>query len=459
MFYVWNENTDGSNLMFWVAIVLSVVCVLFVLVFIYFVMMKKILDESATHRYSLLLLGFSYFISIAILLGYGVGFHDRAERAKYMGQVKELTEKYKAGVKGYENETIKALPGLLMLVSDVGLRKVLKNNLSIMLERNAKVAKPPDSSAIGLKKANEKGTKKAVVVGVGDATNLTKKYRIWFWGHSAEVLIASELDSDNGTGKKGDNHLYPYLKKEIENNKDDKLRKLISIKNAKTFEKIVAKLKRYEKEKRRVLVMIVGLATKTPIKREDMYTCNYVLSQARASRTKERLIRFLFEKKCWENDEMPGIDIHINGASYDRSDCNTKEGKAKKECMSSEITLQPYGNDPDARSLISVGKQFLDNNLLLQNKIDRLMPTVESVPTLLDYMYFSIYTITTTAYGDIVPVSPQAKFVTILANIYEVVFLVILFNILAARPGKHNEGNGERGQGASEGIMPSPPPN
>lgn len=49
---------------------------------------------------------------------------------------------------------------------------------------------------------------------------------------------------------------------------------------------------------------------------------------------------------------------------------------------------------------------------------------------LMDYMYFSIYTITTTGYGDIIPTTAYAKFVTSVANIFEVIFLVVFFNAL-----------------------------
>lgn len=49
---------------------------------------------------------------------------------------------------------------------------------------------------------------------------------------------------------------------------------------------------------------------------------------------------------------------------------------------------------------------------------------------LMDYMYFSIYTITTTGYGDIIPTTAYAKFVISLANLCEVLFLVVFFNAL-----------------------------
>ncbi|HKV42197.1 MAG TPA: BACON domain-containing carbohydrate-binding protein, partial [Blastocatellia bacterium] len=49
---------------------------------------------------------------------------------------------------------------------------------------------------------------------------------------------------------------------------------------------------------------------------------------------------------------------------------------------------------------------------------------------LMDYLYFSIYTITTTGNGDIIPTTPYSKFLVSFANITEVIFLVVFFNAL-----------------------------
>jgi hypothetical protein len=49
---------------------------------------------------------------------------------------------------------------------------------------------------------------------------------------------------------------------------------------------------------------------------------------------------------------------------------------------------------------------------------------------LMDYLYFAIYTITTTGYGDIKPITPYAKFLCTLANITEFFFIVVFFNTL-----------------------------
>ena len=50
----------------------------------------------------------------------------------------------------------------------------------------------------------------------------------------------------------------------------------------------------------------------------------------------------------------------------------------------------------------------------------------------MDYMYFAIYTITTTGYGDIIPTTDGAKFLCSLANVLEVFFLVVFVNALVA---------------------------
>lgn len=60
---------------------------------------------------------------------------------------------------------------------------------------------------------------------------------------------------------------------------------------------------------------------------------------------------------------------------------------------------------------------------------------------LLDYMYFTVYTITTTGYGDIVPTTPRAKYLCSLANILEVFFFVVFFNaLLTVREGRTGRG-------------------
>lgn len=63
---------------------------------------------------------------------------------------------------------------------------------------------------------------------------------------------------------------------------------------------------------------------------------------------------------------------------------------------------------------------------------------------LMDYIYFSIYTITTTGYGDIVPTTAYAKFIASVANIFEVIFLVVFFNALLSLKRDPNDGSPDR---------------
>lgn len=58
--------------------------------------------------------------------------------------------------------------------------------------------------------------------------------------------------------------------------------------------------------------------------------------------------------------------------------------------------------------------------------------------TLLDYIYFTVYTITTTGYGDIKPISSFAKFSTTLGNLYEFVFIVLVFSLAFSGSSRSN---------------------
>ncbi len=57
-------------------------------------------------------------------------------------------------------------------------------------------------------------------------------------------------------------------------------------------------------------------------------------------------------------------------------------------------------------------------------------------PSFLDFIYFATYTITTTGYGDIQPRSSMSKFISTMANIYELIFIVIFINLLVSHTGR-----------------------
>ncbi len=93
----------------------------------------------------------------------------------------------------------------------------------------------------------------------------------------------------------------------------------------------------------------------------------------------------------------------------------------------------PKGFDPKLLVEVAVRPQHDCLDSKLQKSLEDKQRNLE----LLDYLYFIVYTITTTGYGDMIPISPEAKFITVMANLLEVFFLVIFSNIILAsiRPG------------------------
>lgn len=83
----------------------------------------------------------------------------------------------------------------------------------------------------------------------------------------------------------------------------------------------------------------------------------------------------------------------------------------------------------DGRSLASLGEAGSEDYITVSVK--PVQKPQHAIPLgLMDYVYFTVYTITTTGYGDIVPTTTYAKFLCTFANIIEVFFLVVFFNAL-----------------------------
>jgi len=91
------------------------------------------------------------------------------------------------------------------------------------------------------------------------------------------------------------------------------------------------------------------------------------------------------------------------------------------------------GHKPKPSRQVIVVRGKLKNSDISKSRLEAYLKNRvqgRSRPNLLEYMYFSIYTITTTGYGDILPVSQQAKFIVSMENFVEVFFTVIFFGIL-----------------------------
>lgn len=60
--------------------------------------------------------------------------------------------------------------------------------------------------------------------------------------------------------------------------------------------------------------------------------------------------------------------------------------------------------------------------------------------TLMDYLYFMTYTVSTTGYGDLVPAKPFVQLVVSVANLWEIFFVVICLNVILKSKDEGSEG-------------------
>ncbi len=155
----------------------------------------------------------------------------------------------------------------------------------------------------------------------------------------------------------------------------------------------------YLKNKYRIRLTLIGHSTNTQ-SGFSPYNSNYELAQARANSVQTLLLDSLFTPKT--RDYFSNIEWVIVPLSE----------SAKKD------------NDIANRS-VDISVKIFPQSLISSdaNSEIRLL-------TLLEHVYFSLYTITTTGYGDIKPSSPFAMFVCSIANLYEIFFLVVFFNVI-----------------------------
>lgn len=172
----------------------------------------------------------------------------------------------------------------------------------------------------------------------------------------------------------------------------------------------------------RIKIKVIGHSDSLDILKGMKYKSNYELSEARALQA-QLYLNDLFYKKIIinGNKEDPPINcewyifpLATEGKFYFKT-----RGAIDQRTV--EVVLEVINNHLT---------QSLSNNTFIKNELN-----------LLDYFYFLIYTITTTGYGDIQPISPYSKFIVTLANIIEMIFLVLFFNILLPRDSEKGSTN------------------
>ena len=192
-----------------------------------------------------------------------------------------------------------------------------------------------------------------------------------------------------------------------------------------TLQALKERVKCETKKGTRVRIELIGRSDKDqPNGRAPYYPSNYELSEARAENVKFKIFEELKETDSseWHNIEwlsLPSSDEPLGDSknpvglveymSFD--DKKLAEGQYNRVVIASVLPLPLH---------------------ITTQEVNRFNKEQSKPLMLMDYMYFSIYTITTTGYGDIIPTTAYAKFLSSLANICEVLLLVVFFNALVS---------------------------
>jgi len=163
----------------------------------------------------------------------------------------------------------------------------------------------------------------------------------------------------------------------------------------------------------------------------NVYPSNYDLSEARIQTAKNEITKELYKRNNKEWQRIDWITVAHSNEEYTNQskDSDTTQGCTDIIYDKDGKRIQNKIDGTNSEDLTS-GKRSVAVYL---NVVSR-EPSAElqKVPNLMDYMYFSIYTITTTGYGDIKPTTRYAKFLVSLENFFEVFFLVCFMNSLIA---------------------------
>lgn len=182
-------------------------------------------------------------------------------------------------------------------------------------------------------------------------------------------------------------------------------------------------------EMKRVRVLLVGHANEAQPGEEQQgserrkYRSNFELSAARAVQVQLLVLKRL-GRGGQRLEDRPAIEwVHIPVASED-----SFLDKSSVDAATADGALDPK---LVTEVLATAADDSYDSKIrLVADLMKQERPQVSFA--LLDYLYFMVYTITTTGYGDIVPTKPVARFITIVANLIEVLYLVVFLNVLLA---------------------------
>jgi len=342
----------------------------------------------AKHPFYAVVLFFSLFLGIAYILGFALAFHDQYAISKEKGAKPAL---YMTNVRSIDDPT-----------------------------------QPPSQGAVG---------------------ESFPPFYFYFAENQARVLAdppANNTQCEGNPPEMDEATLNDHDgKKQVD---DERLSPVLCVHNQCTFLAMVKRLKDRTKGPGRVKVFLIGHSDDGSTgTKSSSYKSNYELSEARAESVKYRVSRMLTEEPGQEKAD-PESHNNIEWVCIPASDELLEEFDAPVEQVAKNGNIsnnrsltkgnrvngkQSKGTRQRNEAAIAATKQINRVvKVLIVSAPDQLERNGPRPLNLMDYMYFSIYTITTTGYGDIIPTTAYAKFICSLSNILEVFFLVVFVNAL-----------------------------
>lgn len=217
----------------------------------------------------------------------------------------------------------------------------------------------------------------------------------------------------------------------VEPNKVESNRPFNQLFNRCSLERLKRRIEEETEGGRQVRLALVGQGDKYPIGKRDNrpnaplqhYMSNYELSEARVQNVRYQIIGAL------KNEENAGAWHNLEWLTLPSSD------EGRKDQVLEDIFPDLGCTAAEHDVLVDMNQRVVAVSIV-PVKGDEISAQVRRDSNrkleLIDYMYFSIYTITTTGYGDIIPTTAYAKFIISIANICEVLFLVVFFNALVS---------------------------
>lgn len=172
-------------------------------------------------------------------------------------------------------------------------------------------------------------------------------------------------------------------------------------------------------------IQVIGVADSTPLRQGNIkFSSNYELARARAERARS-LIRS-------ELESCP-VEAEISVASISNDYSSATSIPALQEMMPESTRRLLQNKALRASFVVLTETSSFKPEVIKQDAFLHDPRHYSAAITLIDSMFYSIYTVTTTGYG-IIPLSGSIKFFTSFENIFELLIVVVLLGVVIGRP-------------------------